>query len=245
MILAVNVCGVDASLLQGSFYCLLNLLSLGLLDSYCNLVVLYFLAYAALVDSNGSCRSDLHSDVLTAVGVRNGLVESQHSAQAVAVHVVVGSYVLALDNAVAVQLHLLAGDTATSDNSVLDGAVAHGQSLNLVQSLATCSNCSVQNLAGQSHEISVGSNEVGLALQGDDSSKAILSLYQYATLGSLAVATLCGNSSTLLAEVCYCTVHILALSQSLLTVGQTSTGHLAELLDVSHCNFHSRMYFIC
>ena len=137
----------------------------------------------------------------------------------------------------------MVSDTAASGDSVGNGAFAHGQSLHLVEGLALCSHGSVEDALRESHEVGVVGHEVGLALQGDDGSEAVLSLYEHATLGSLAVATLSGNGLTLLAQVCYSTVHVVAFCQSLLAVCQTSTRHFAELLDVIHCNFHSSICF--
>ena len=39
MLLAVHVCRIDTCLLESGIYCLLNLLILGLLNSYCALAV--------------------------------------------------------------------------------------------------------------------------------------------------------------------------------------------------------------
>ena len=156
---------------------------------------------------------------------------------------VVGSDVFALDGAIAVEFHLLASDAAASSDSVGNSAFAHGQSLHFVESLALCSHSSVEDALCESYEVGIVGHEVGLALQGDDGTEAVLSLYEHATLGSLAVATLSSNSLTLLAQICHSTVHVVAFCQSLLAVCQTSARHLAELLDVIHCNFHSSICF--
>ena len=125
----------------------------------------------------------------------------------------------------------------TGEKMELDGyLVLEGENIEvlyLIKGLALVSHSSIKNALSQSDKVSTVSHEVGLTLQGDDSSKAILYLSQYATVRSLTVRALGSNSQTTLTEQLLSTVEIaLSLSQSLLYVSQTSTSHCAKLLDI-------------
>ena len=99
--------------------------------------------------------------------------------------------------------------------------------------LALVSHGSIEDALCECDKVSTVSNEVGLALQGDSSGKAVLSLYENTTIGSLAVAALSGDSQTALAEQLLGMVEItLSLCQSLLDISQSGTCHGAKLLNI-------------
>ena len=108
MVLRVNEVGVDASLLDLHVHILLNLLQLGLLNSGAILLVQDLRVDAFGVESHGLHGSHLHSQLVADLGgVEVGLY---HGAQGVLAHVVVHLDVVTLQNAVAVELHLLTSD---------------------------------------------------------------------------------------------------------------------------------------
>ena len=112
----------------------------------------------------------------------SGLVQLYHGAQGVLAHVVVNLDVLTLEYQVAVQLHLLTGDTRTLCNSFLGSLSVDGQRLHSLQVLALVGDGSVEDALSQTNEVGTVSYEVGLALQGDSGCKAVDSLNEYATI---------------------------------------------------------------
>jgi len=66
----------------------------------------------------------------------SGLVGLNHGAQGVLAHVVVNLDVLTLENEVAVELHLLTGDTTTLRNSLLSSLTVDGQCLDSLDVLS-------------------------------------------------------------------------------------------------------------
>ena len=157
-----------------------------------------------------------------------------HGAQGVLAHVVVHLDVLTLESQVTVELHLLTSDTRAVCHSVLNLlSVGQCQLFHLVEALALIGNSSVENALSQGDEVSTVSHEVGLALQGDHSGKAVYRLHENTTVRCFTVATLSSNSQTTLAQqfLSLCEV-ALCLCQSLLHVGQTCTSHGTQLFDI-------------
>ena len=112
----------------------------------------------------------------------SGLVGLYHGAQSVLAHVVVNLDVLTLESQVAVQLHLLTGDTRTLSNSLLSGLTVDSQVLNSLQVSSLSSDSSVEDALSQSDEVGTVSHEVGLTLQSEHSSEAVNALYEYTTI---------------------------------------------------------------
>ena len=163
----------------------------------------------------------------------SGLVQLYHGAQGVLTHVVVHLDVVTFEYEVAVQLHLLTGDTRTLRNSLLGSLTVDVESLYSLDVLALVGDGSVQDALSQSDEVSTIGHEVGLALQGEHSSEAVHLLYEYTTIRCLTVATLGSDSQATLTEQFLSLVEVaLSLGQSLLYVSQTSTCHSAKLLDI-------------
>ena len=231
MVLRVEVIRIETSLLKGNLNSLLNLLFLSLLNSNLVLFLLNSLRYRSLVESDRLHSSNLHSDLMTCLLVV--LVELNHSTESMLLHVVINLDVLTLENVVAIKLHLLASDTRTLCNSSLNVSLAKLKSLNLVKSLSLSCDSSVEDILCQLDEVGTISNEVGLALKSDHSSKIAFLLNKNTTVRSLTVRTLSSNSESTLTEQLLCLIEIaFSLSESLLNVSKTSTCHGAKLLDI-------------
>ena len=231
MILRVNKVGVQTSLLKLHLYELLNLLQLGLLN--CGLVLLIenLLINTSSIKGYRLHSCNLHSYKVTLLSSR--LVGLYHGAQGILTHVVVNLDVLTFECQVAVKLHLLTSDTRALCHSLLSGLTIDVERLYSLNILSLSSDSSVEDALSQSDKVGTVGHEVGLALQGEHGSKAINALYEYTTIRSLTVATLSSDSEATLTEELLSLVEVaLSLSQSLLNVGQTSTGHCAKLLDI-------------
>ena len=99
------------------------------------------------------------------------------------VHVVINRHVLALDEVVSIQFHLLAGNTRTSNNGILNlGSVGNGQFLHLVKALGLGSNGCIKDILGQLDIVGTVGHEVGFTFQGYDSGKTVLCLDQHTTV---------------------------------------------------------------
>ena len=243
MLLAVEVSGVQASLLQSGLNSLLYLLSLGLLNSYGDLLLLHLLRNTRLVDGQRVHSGDLHHYVVSSL--LRCLVESGDRAELVLVHVVVNRSERTLNDIVAIELHLLTRDTAAIRNRILYRTIAHRQSLHLIQCLALVRYGSVEDSLCQSDEISVLRNEVCLALQGDDSSEATILLCQHATLRSITIRTLSGDRLSLLTDNLHCLVDVaLSLGQRLFAIHHTSSAQFAQLGYISQCNSHNFLFYL-
>ena len=199
MIIRVNEVRVDASLLDGVDNLALYLLFLRLLDGDLQLLVLDRLGNAGLVESDGLHGSDLHGDLMA--GLCIVLVELNHGAEGVLVHVVVDLHVVTLNEVVAVELHLLTRDTGALLNSG-SGILAVGEleSLHLIDALRLSSDGSVEDLLYHIDEILACGNEVGLTLHSHHSGEACNFLDEDATIGSLTVGTLGSDSEATLTE---------------------------------------------
>ena len=231
MILRVNEVGVDAGLLDLHLHELLNLLQLGLLERGLVLLVEDLLVNALGVECYRLHGSHLHSYEVTLLG--SGLVGLNHGAQGVLAHVVVNLDVVTLECQVAVELHLLTSDTRTLGNSLLSGLTVDVECLHSLDVSSLGSDSSIEDALCQSDEVGTVGHEVGLALQGEHSCKAIHLLYEYTTIRSLTVATLSSDSEATLTEKLLGLIEVaLSLCQSLLYVSQTSTCHCAKLLDI-------------
>ena len=148
-------------------------------------------------------------------------------------------------NHVAIQFHLFTGNTASVCYSLSNSSVTHRKSQNFFQSFAIVSYSRVQNILSKFHKISILSNEVGFALQSDDSTKAIFNFYQNTTFRSFTVRTFCSNCLSFFANNLHCFVEIaLSFSQRVLAVHHTSTGHFTELGYISHCYSHNIFYIL-
>ncbi|EJW98381.1 hypothetical protein EVA_13512 [gut metagenome] len=154
--------------------------------------------------------------------------------------VVVACDVVAFNNHITVKFHLFTSDTATINNSISYCELTHWESLNFVQSLALVSNSCIKDILSELNKVSILSNEVSFTLEGDNSTKAIFSLYKYATFSCFTIRTLSSDSLTLLADdfdsgfdiaICFC--------KSLLTVTKTCASHNAQLLDFFHSYCHN------
>ena len=233
MLFAFSDVEVEASLLESSLNGLLHLLFLGLFDSDLEFLFLNLLGYALFVEGNGVHGSHLHSHV---VGFfLSGEVGLYHGAELVAVHVVVNGNVVAFDEGVAIEFHLFASDTAACDNSISDGVTVHGECAYLFKALALVSHSCIEDFLSELHEVSVLSNEVGFALEGDDGAEAFTSLAEYATLGSVAVGALSGYCLTTLTDEFDSGFDIaFGLGEGLLAIAKTCASHAAQLLDIFH-----------
>ena len=142
-------------------------------------------------------------------------------------------YVLTLESQVAVELHLLTGDTRTLCDSLLSGLTVDGEVLDSLDVGSLGSDCCVEDSLCECDEVGTISHEVGLTLECEHGSEAIHLLYEYTTIRCLTVATLGSDSEATLAEELLGLVEVaLGLGQCLLYVGETSAGHSAKLLDI-------------
>ena len=159
-------------------------------------------------------------------------------------HVVVDFNVVAFENQITIQLHLLTGNTRALGHSVLNLlSVSQREFLHSLKVFALVGDGCVKDGLRQCNEVSTISHEVGLTLQGNHSSKTFNALNEYTTIGGLTVATLGSDGQTALAEQFLGLVEVaLCLGQCLFHVGQTSTGHSAELLDIINRNCHFVFY---
>ena len=231
MVLRVEVVRIETSLLKSYLNCLLYLLLLSLLNSNLVLLILNCLGNRSLVESDRLHSSHLHSYLVTSVLVV--LVELYHCAESVLAHVVINLDVLTLEYLIAVELHLLASDARALCNSSLNVTLTELESLHLVESVALCSDGSVENVRCKLNEVSTVSNEVGLALESDHGSKAVNILNENTTVRCLAVRTLSSDSESTLTEQLLCLIEItFCLSEGLLYVCKTSTSHGTKFLDV-------------
>ena len=103
-------------------------------SSLVTITELELLVNALCVKSYRLHGSHLHGNEVTLLG--SGLVGLNHGAQSVLTHVVINLDVVTLKSQVAVQLHLLTGDTRTLCNSLLSGLTVNGQSLNSLDVLS-------------------------------------------------------------------------------------------------------------
>ena len=134
-------------------------------------------------------------------GILVALREAYDGGEHVAVHVVIDIEVVTLEEVVAIDLHLLAGDTRTLLHSG-HGVVTIGelQSLHLVERLATVLHGLVEDLLYHGDEVLSVGYEVGLALHGHHGSEVVHLLHEQTSVGGLAVRTLGSDSQSALAE---------------------------------------------
>ena len=153
---------------------------------------------------------------------------------------VIDRNVVALKEEVTVELHLLTCNTRTlCYGSSYSLTVSKCQCVNLVKSLSLSCYGSVKDILCQLNVVSIVGNEVSLTLQCYHSRETVLALYEYTTVRSLTVATLCSDSLSTLAENLFCTVHIaVSLCQCLLYVSKTCASHGTQSLDAFHCYSH-------
>ena len=177
-------------------------------------------------------------------GVDVLLAGLNHGAENVLAHVVVNLDVVAFEDVVAVEFHLLTGDTRTLCNHFLSLLSVDVESLHLVERLGLGCNGSVKDSLCHGDEVGTVGHEVGFALHSHHGSEAFHLLHQHATVGCLAVGTLGSDGQSALAEQFLSLVEVsLGLGQGLLHVGQASACHGAELLDVFHIWFVSHNSF--
>ena len=242
MLFAFRDIEVETCLLKRSFNSLLHLFEASLFNSNVEFVVFYFLSNTAFVDSERSSRSYLHSNVLTNSFVSNLAAQSNKSAEAVVVSVVVSSKAFTFNNEVSVEFHFFASHTRLVSDAFCNCATIECQSLNFFYVLATCYNSSIENVLCQSNEISILSHEVSFALKRKDSTIVAINLYENATFSCFTIRTLSSDSLTALAHEFNCSVEIaFSFSEGILTIAQTSTSQGAELLDI----FNIYSHFAC
>ena len=235
---------IDISFLQSSFYSFLHLFYFSLFNSHFDFFLLHFFRNAIFINCDRIHSSNLHSYLLSQLFV-NFLVESNHGAKTVSVHMVVSSNCSAFQNHVTIQLHLFTSDTGSVCYSLSYSSITHRKSQNFFQSLALVSYSSVQNILSQFHEVSILSNKVSFALQSDDSTETFFYFYQNTTFRSLTVRTFCSNCLSFFADDLHCFVEIaFSISQRIFAVHHTSTGHFAELGYISHCYSHNIFYIL-
>ena len=213
-----------------------------LFNSYVEFVVFYFLSYTAFVDSEGSSRSDLHSNVLTNSFISNLVAQCNECAETVVVGVVVSSKAFTFNYEVSIEFHFFASHTRLVSDAFSNGATIECQSLNFFNVLATCYNSSVEDVLSQSYEVSILSYEVSFALKCKDSTIVAINLYENATFSSFTIRTLSCDSLTALAHEFNSSIEIaFSFSEGILTIAQTSTSQGAELLDI----FNIYSHFAC
>ena len=228
VILGVNVCRVDTSLLEGSLDSLLNLLFLGLLDSDFELVVDDLLRAVSLGDGYRAHGSDLHYDTLCEIG-RNFLVESNQSTELAGEGVDVLGHERSLYGSIVSDDGLLAGLTGLDLDSLLHGGsvrqLASEQSLGVGRELG---DGHVGDGVGETLEVGVTGNEVGFAAEADKDTLVTLDTSLHGTFGGLAVCTLGSYELTLLTDDIGSLLEIaFSLFESLLAIHHTCGGHLA------------------
>ena len=182
-------------------------------------------------------RYRVHGSNLHGYGVAvsrvNSFVEGYHGAEHVLVLVVVARDVVAFDGEVAIEFHLLARDTAAVRNGLGHGAVAHGQSLYVVEGSALVCYGGVEDVLSELDEVGVLGYEVGFALEGDDGTEAILSLAEHSAFRSFAVRALGGYGLTLLADDFYSGFDVaVSFGEGLLAVAQTGAREGTQFFDI-------------
>ncbi len=234
MLRRVDKVRVDAGLLQRTVDLALNLLLLSLLDSYLELLVLNFLRNRGLVESYRLHGSDLHGYLVCSVLVL--LVELDHCSEGVLAHVIVDGDIVALDEVVTIDFHLLTGDTRAAFYSGLCVvAVSECQSLNLIEVLRALLDDSIEDLLYQGDEVLTSGNEVGLALHGNHCCEARNFLYEHNAIAGLTVGTLSGDGQTTLAENLLSLWEVaVSLCKCLFDISKTCTGHCTQFFDI--CN---------
>ena len=136
---------------------------------------------------------------------------------------------------VVADLHLLTGNTDLSYDRVLHCTILGRKSQNAIQICRLVGHYEIHDLVGEGYETLVGSNEVGLTLQGDDSCEIAIGTCNNSTLRSLTGLTLGGNSLTLLANLLHCLLHVtIGNLKGLLAILHTGTSDLAEFLNLSN-----------
>ena len=131
------------------------------------------------------------------------------------------------------QLHLLAGDTAQGGDLLAHGLAVHVEGVELVEVSGLLGHSEVQDSLGEVDKLLVLGNEVGLTLEGDDSSELAVGLADSDTLSCLTVFTLGGDGLSALADQFHSLGDVVvALDERLLAVAQACAGHVAQFLDV-------------
>ena len=181
MIFRVNVCRVDACFLECSLYSLLNLFLLCLLGSNLLLALNNVGRNSCFVKRYRLHSSNLHSNGVTLLCC--WLVCLYHCAESVLVHMVVNLHISALEEEIAVKLHLLTGDTGTMLNSCfcIVAACEH-ECLDFVETLAFVCNSSVENLLNECDKVLTCCNEVSLTLHCDHCCEVVSLLYKQTTV---------------------------------------------------------------
>ena len=244
MLFAVYVSRVDISFLQSSLNSFLYLFSFCLLNSNFDFFLFDFFRNTVLINSNRVHSSNLHSYLLSQLLV-NRLVESNNRAKTISVHVVVNSSAYTFYSHVAIQFHFLTCDTATVSHRILYSTVTHRQCLYFIQSLAFVSHSKIKNILSQLHEISVLSHKVSFTLQSNDNSTVTGSFSQNATFRSFTFRTLSSNSLPFLTDNFHCLVEIaFSFSQRVFAIHHTSSGHFAQLGNISHSYSHNNFLYL-
>ena len=134
---------------------------------------------------------------------------------------------------------LLAGLAALLGDEVGYGLAVDCEGLELIDSLELVGHGEVHELVGECHEACVLGNEVGLAVEGEDSCELAVCAGDDATLRSLAVFALCGYGLTLLAKNLDSGLDVaVSLGESFLAVHQAGACEVAQLGDFCHCYCH-------
>ena len=146
-----------------------------------------------------------------------------------------------LDVLVVTELYLLTRDTGLlSHLSLYRVTIIHREREELIERLRLILHGDIEDALSHASESVSSRDEVGLALQSDDSSEAILVLSKHAALLSGTLRALGGDSLTTLAEDLDSLVVIsLSLLESLLNVSKACIGKIAQCLDILHRYIHS------
>ena len=235
---------VDVCFLQSSFYSFLYLFCFCLLNSNFNFFLFYFFRNAIFINSNRVHGSNLHSYLLSQLLV-HFLVESNNRAKTISVHVIINSSAYTFYSHVTIQFHLLTCDTATVSHCILYSTVTHRQCFYFVQSSAFISHSKIKNILSQFHEISILSHKVSFTLQSNDNSTVTGSFSQNATFRSFTFRTLSSNSLSFLTDNFHCLVEIaFSFSQRVFAIHHTSSGHFAQLGNISHTYSHNNFLYL-
>ena len=232
VVLAVNVGGVDAGLLEGGVNGLLYLLVLGLLDGHGALGLQHLCGDGFGIHSHRVHGSHLHGNTTGDV-IGNDLAESHDGAQ-FAVEVDILAHERGLEGAIVSKDVLLTGFAGLVGDVLVQGVTVCGlYSLEGLQVCGELGDSCIGDGSGEGFEIGRSSHEVGLAAQAHEDGLSAVDTAENGTLGGLIVTTLGEGGLTLLAKDFNGTLEVACgLFEGLFAIHHAGAGHIAQFLDI-------------
>ena len=145
------------------------------------------------------------------------------------------------------QLNLFADFGNLVGDAVAHFAAVHLHVKNLLFVGEVLCHSVVEDAGGESHEVSIGSHEVGLAAEHDNGTVVAVALCQYAAFVSVAVSAFGSHLLAFLTQEVDSFLEVaVAFNEGFLAVHHADTGQLAQLVHLFCCYVcHNWISFCC